>query len=94
MANKIAKETSSSFYYKPKKVSSVIPAKRKLVKRLIFDHFVSFFISLCSPSCPVSVMYNRVIRPIHDGYGGNSNSGEAGGGDGGNNKSHQVYPLE
>uniref|UniRef100_A0A803ND32 Uncharacterized protein n=1 Tax=Chenopodium quinoa TaxID=63459 RepID=A0A803ND32_CHEQI len=91
MANKIAKETSSSFYYKPKKVSSVIPAKRKLVKRLIFDQFVSFVVSLCSPSCPVSVMYNRAI---HDGYGGNNNNGEAGGGDGGNNKSHQVYPLE
>uniref|UniRef100_A0A803NE77 Uncharacterized protein n=1 Tax=Chenopodium quinoa TaxID=63459 RepID=A0A803NE77_CHEQI len=92
MVNKSEKETEtvrSSFYYKPKKVSSVIPAKRKLVKRLIFDHFVSYLVTLCSPSCSVSVMYNS---GIHGGY--NNNSGEAGGGDGGNTKSHQIYPLE
>uniref|UniRef100_A0A803L751 Uncharacterized protein n=1 Tax=Chenopodium quinoa TaxID=63459 RepID=A0A803L751_CHEQI len=78
--------------------SSVIPAKRKLVKRLIFDQFVSFFVSLCSSSHSTSVMRNSGGGGDGDGYGSSSNnnsSGEAGGSGNSNNKNnYQVYPTE
>uniref|UniRef100_A0A803L754 Uncharacterized protein n=1 Tax=Chenopodium quinoa TaxID=63459 RepID=A0A803L754_CHEQI len=78
MAKKMEKGgENTTFYLNTNKASSVIPAKRKLVKRLIFDEFISYFYSLCSSS--------------HSVY--NSGGDEYGSGGSNYKKNQKVYPI-
>ncbi|KMT19653.1 hypothetical protein BVRB_1g010400 [Beta vulgaris subsp. vulgaris] len=69
--NKMEKKSKSSeevaFYLKPKK-GSVIPAKRKLVKRMIWDQILSIFLFPISSNHGDSFIQNNKKSINHQVY--------------------------